>query len=194
MQPSEAIKQRIFGRIYEDGVLWAAGRIRSGETEWFNDIPPTAPEPTLYYVRYALTERGTEAPILPSSLLDDWGNEITKLKLYKFLRDEGDLYPRSEVFGFDLEGRERQNFVRELELFEKYPCYVYTDVNQPIESGQRINTVAVITDTVTEIGPIKPPKTVPQPLRRSRVEWYGVPSTEAEILQNSSFFNRKQPN
>ena len=188
MQPVEAIKQRIFGRLFEDGVLWAAGRMKGGEPEWFTEVPDGAPEPTLYYVRYALTVRGSEKPILPVSLLDDWGNELGKLKLYKWLRDEGDLYPRSEVFGFDLTGRETQTFVRELELLDSYPCYVYTAPDQPIESGQRINTVVIVSDLVAETSPIKPPKTVPQPLRRARVEWRGVPLTQSQTLQNTLFF------
>lgn len=190
MQPAEAIKQRIFGRYFEDGVFWAVGRLKKGEPEWFTERPTDAPEPTLYHVRYALTLRGSEQPILPVSMLDDWGNEINKLKLYQWLRDEGDLYPRSEVFGFDLTGKETQNFVREIELNDKYPMYIFTDVDQPIEDAQRINTVVIITDAVADRAAIKPPKTVPQPLRRARVEWYGVSPEAAASLQQSVFFKR----
>ena len=63
-------------------------------------------------LRYALVRQGTEEHILPAFLLDDWGAEIKGLALYRWIEEQGDYFPRAELFGFDAGGGETQVFLR----------------------------------------------------------------------------------
>jgi hypothetical protein len=49
------------------------------------------------YLAYALITQGPENRILPSFVLDDWGNEIRDLQLYEWIRANALQYPRAEV-------------------------------------------------------------------------------------------------
>ncbi|MGH2538744.1 MAG: hypothetical protein ACRDHL_15250, partial [Candidatus Promineifilaceae bacterium] len=64
--------------------------------------------------------------ILPELVLDDWGREIKGLALYAWLREQGQRFPRAEVFGFDSQGDALQCFVREIDLTAGLPLYAHT--------------------------------------------------------------------
>ena len=71
---------------------------------------------TVIYLRYAVILRGTEEEFFPTSLLDDWGNEVKGLGIYSWIRDYGERFPRAELFGVNNAGMPDQCFVRELEI------------------------------------------------------------------------------
>ncbi|HSH04259.1 MAG TPA: hypothetical protein VLL52_17245, partial [Anaerolineae bacterium] len=73
--------------------------------------------PHTFYLRYALVIMGPETPIFPESLLDDWGTEITGLKLYRWFHEFAPRFPRAEVFGLGPLGRPTQHFLREFEHY-----------------------------------------------------------------------------
>ncbi|MCA9982085.1 MAG: hypothetical protein KDD89_14675, partial [Anaerolineales bacterium] len=85
--------QKTHGRVHElaNGFLWLELLPPPAETE---------AEPEAVFLRYALTEMGTERPIFPAVVLDDWGRENKQLGLYHWIREEGDMFPRAEVFGY----------------------------------------------------------------------------------------------
>lgn len=171
-----AIRQKIFGQLFvskAQTVLWLFDEEVAGVD--------------MVYLRYGLTLRGTEKTIFPAFALDDWGNEYGRLPLYKWLRQEGDRFPRAEVFGFDDTGRETQHFLREIELHWSYPLFAYTTKNTPISDGTLIQTV-VITNESVEM-PVQLPKrpVQPTPLRNSRVQWWHASSDW--MSQSFSFAN-----
>lgn len=129
-------------------------------------------ETPLTYLRYALTVRGTETPFFPSVALDDWGNEIKKLALYTWLQQEGERFPRAEIFGVTLDGCPTQKFLRDLELFYKYPCYAYPSADTPIEKGILVEVIAVPIPTQNNPERIKCPPFITPPLNRARVQWW----------------------
>jgi hypothetical protein len=131
------------------------------------------------YLRYAVVVRGPEDHVLPAVLLDDWGKEISGLKIYGFLREQGDQFPRAEIFGFDLDGSETQLFVRSLELVSRLPCYAYTDVNAPLAEGVRLAAILLPdADTSVAVKIQKAGETgMKRPLRSAQVQWWRVPPT-----------------
>lgn len=130
------------------------------------------------YLRYALTIRGSETPVFPAFLLDDWGNEIKKLDLYTWLRENGEYYPRAEVFGLDEHGAQTQHFTRELELYFRYPCYLYTAADAPVSAGVRLAAVLLADETSGAPQPARPPADLPPPLRRAILQWWRLPAAQ----------------
>jgi len=134
------------------------------------------------YLRYALTLMGTERPFFPSFILDDWGQEIKKLKMYKWLHIEGDRFPRAEIFGYvynvQNEWEKTQYFARDLELSARYPVYAYEDKAQDLAEGVILSAIISTHDDQSEwaSGQARPFKT---PLGRSRVRWWQMPLHEA---------------
>ncbi len=170
-----SIRQKIFGKLLldqGDPALWLAEEGASHAA--------LVAEPL--YLRYAVTIRGPESLVFPALVLDDYGNEIRKLKLYAWVRKEGDYHPRSDLFGFDLAGNETQNFVRELEIYFKYPLFVYASLEAPLQAGVRVSKVLLLNDSVGEREKGFRPKTVKTPLRHAAVEWWQLPLNELSGL------------
>lgn len=156
------IKEAVHGELvpFEDGL---ALRLDSHD------------EAKTVYLAYALITQGPELRILPSMLLDDWGTEIGELRLYQWIEENGLRFPRAEVFGKDPSGSSVQYFVRDLELFGKYPVYAFPDENTPAGSGVELDAVLVVSGSISVVEPVEPPDGVSAPLRRAKVQWWAVP-------------------
>lgn len=124
------------------------------------------------YLRFALPLQGLEHPIFPALLLDDWGKEIGGLALYHWLNEYGSQFPRAELFGFELTGRDTQHFLRDFELYFNYPCYLYANRHAPVPAGTPLTTI-LLPDPQHKGQPIaaKAPAGTPLPLRRAAVQW-----------------------
>ncbi|MCO5186317.1 MAG: hypothetical protein M9928_02700 [Anaerolineae bacterium] len=166
------IQQELTGKLFDDGdraALWIAMEEDGISAENY-PVPPVA-----LYVRYALVLFGSDAPFFPAFLLDDWGNEIRGRKLYTWVRREGYLYPRAELFGFDHHGRETQRFVREIEINERYYCYVYSEKQAETSAGCLVHDIVIADKTAAAAELIKTPDYVTVPLRSARVHWHRLP-------------------
>ena len=127
------------------------------------------------YVRYGLVILGTERVIFPALALDDWGHEHKTLELYRWIFEEGQRFPRAEVFGYTANGRETQIFLRDLEIFMKYPCYAYESRKTPVAEGQRVDAILIPVGTGAE--PTAVMQAAPEivwPLRHAAVKWERV--------------------
>lgn len=142
------------------------------------EINPQEETADSLYLRYALIIMGIENPVLPAFVLDDWGNEIKSLALYKWIREFGDQFPRAELFGFEMDGQETQHFLRELELYATWPCYLYTTPSLPLYKGTLIDAVLLPQAKLLRPQRIKRPSSekISQPLRSARVSWWQVPA------------------
>ncbi len=137
--------------------------------------PETETEP-LVYLRYALVTRGPEEHIFPAFLLDDWGKEIRGLKLYRWIREYGERFPRGEIFGYEQDGSETQCFLRGLELYARLPCYAYLDGAQPVETGVLLSDILLPQADVSTPRLIKRPADLKRPLAAARVKWWAAPT------------------
>ena len=93
------------------------------------------------YLRYALVVRGPENPIFPAFVMDDWGQERNTLDIYEWIAKEGQRFPRSDVFGLEMDGSETQYFLRALETFYKFPVFVYPQPELPVPAGMALSRV-----------------------------------------------------
>lgn len=162
------IKQSVPGTLLVDGEKTALimGNAESGAT---------------VYLAYALISQGPGHQILPTSLLDDWGNEIGRLDLYKWIHENGPRFPRAEVFGYSPSGEREQYFLRDLELFAKYPVYAFGGDDQPANSGILLRAVLIPDVTTVEPQWIDPPEDLTPPLREARVSWWRVGPEQADL-------------
>ncbi|HSM55966.1 MAG TPA: hypothetical protein VK879_07415 [Candidatus Sulfomarinibacteraceae bacterium] len=138
--------------------------------------PEERPAHNLVYVRYALVVRGSERHVFPGLVLDDWGRERKTLSLYRWLFEEGQRFPRAELFGWHATtGEQTQIFLRDLEIFFKYPCYAFTATESPVQDGERLHAV-FIPDASHEGVPQQSeiPSGIPWPLRHASVLWQKV--------------------
>lgn len=159
MQP---LSQQIHGILYR----------REDTTALF--LVETAPP---LFLRFAFVVQGTEKLIFPALLLDDWGREQNTLSLYQWVYEEGQRFPRAELFGFSLAGRETQIFLRDLEIFFKYPCYTYPGRKTPMSAGMRLDLIFIpATETVVKPAPAEIPAEVSWPLRHAAVTWQAATS------------------
>lgn len=126
-------------------------------------LAPTAdtPNTTPLFLRYALTEMGTEKPVWPAFVLDDWGNERTGLEMYRWIRTEGERFPRAEYFGYDYQWNEIQGFLRALELHVCYPTRIYPNANTPLADGYSLRHILLSHETA--VTPQKLSQLPPQP-------------------------------
>ena len=167
-----AIKQHVHGTLLVEGGNCAL---------LLEDAEPTSEAANSLYLRFALVTLGAERPILPASILDDWGGEIRGLELYEWLREFGDQFPRAELFGFDLKGRETQFFLRELELVGRLLCYAYPAQNAPLIDGAPVGTILIPDPSVSDPRRIKRPPKIRRPLRSAKVTWWLVNPSRAVL-------------
>jgi hypothetical protein len=132
------------------------------------------------FLRYALVDQATSRHLLPEVLLDDWGSEIRGLAIYAWIEKNGLYFPRAEVFGFDLKGREKQFFIRELDLMARYPCYAYAQPDSPLPAGVLVEAMLIMDEGSGQPQRIKRPAGIERPLTNSAVAWWLVPLSDAE--------------
>ncbi len=106
--------------------------------------------------------------------MDDWGREIRRLELYRWVAANGNEFPRAEIFGYEIDGRETQVFLRALELYARYLCYVYPDKDSPIPSGRRVHHGLIPDPTASEPVKSSPPDDLEFPLNRAKLSWWRV--------------------
>lgn len=124
------------------------------------------------WIGYAMVELGTDALLFPEVVVDDWGTEITKSKMFRWIREFGMQFPRSEVFGFTPEGKQSQWFVRELEHAVRFPCFVYPEKESAVSEGIQLRSVIVLDESVEGIEKSKRPKELKRPIPNAGVRWW----------------------
>lgn len=154
------------------------------------DSQPQAETADSLYLLFAFVTREREERVLPALILDDWGAEIKSLNLYEWVNEFGDQFPRAELFGFDLGGRERQYFLRELELYARLPCYAYPRRHTPLSEGLLVEAILLPDEEAATPRQTKRPIQVKRPLRSARVSWWQVPPAittfDFSLLDSSS--------
>lgn len=146
-----------------------------------HQLKPPKESDNLVYLRYAMVTRGPGDHIFPALVLDDWGRERRSLSLYQWIRENGDRFPRAEIFGFERDGRETQAFLRGMEIYARYPCYAYEEPDIPVQEGHLLYAIFLPDDQADAPQKIKPPKDLDLPLRAARVTWWRVPRGLADI-------------
>ena len=166
--------QRVAGELLEQ-------KSRSGLI--LHDLKPNKESANLITLRYAFVTRGPGGGdhIFPSFVLDDWGREIRSLKLYRWVHENGEQFPRGEIFGFEQDGRETQCFLRELEIYARLPCYAYRAQEQAVTEGHLLAAVLLPDSAAAEPQQIARPPDLRWPLRAARVTWWRIPANGAEI-------------
>lgn len=135
-----------------------------------------------YALRLGFILRGTEEVIVPESLLDDWGHELTIPALYDWVRENGLHFPRAEIFGFDLNGRPGQCFVREVDLMAGYACYAFDSADAPLLLGMRLNAILIPKADSDRPRRLLAPVGISAPLSMAAVEWWSVDPAAVEQL------------
>ena len=164
----KAARQRIQGKLLQENGRFAL---------LLTNPKPDQDADDLLYVGYALVTLGREDPIFPSFVLDDWGNEIRGVKLFEWIRENGNEFPRAEIFGFEKDGSETQVFARALELYVALPCTVYDSRTAPVTEGHLLKVILLPDASVTAPQRIERPSSdmLERPLRSARVQWWLVP-------------------
>ena len=163
-----AARQRTQGKLLEENGRFAL---------LLTNPKPDRGADDLHYLGFALVTLGREDYIFPSFVLDDWGNEIRGVKLFRWIRENGNEFPRAEIFGYEKDGSETQLFARALELYVTLPCYVYDSRTAPVTEGSLLNAILLPDDVVTAPTRVKRPSSdvMKRPLRSARVQWWLVP-------------------
>lgn len=163
-----AARQRIQGKLLQENGRFAL---------LLTNPKPDRDADDLHYLGFALVTLGREEHIFPSFLLDDWGNEIKGVKLFRWIRENGNEFPRAEIFGYEKDGSETQVFARALELYVTLPCYVYNSRTALVTEGSLLSAILLPDASVTEAQRIKRPSSdaMKRPLRSARVQWWQVP-------------------
>lgn len=133
------------------------------------------------YLAFALVTQGPEHQILPSVLLDDWGNKVGSLGLYAWIRENGLRFPRAEVFGESPVGAPVQYFLRDLEPFARYPVYAFSQSDAPAAAGVLVRDVLVPDAATAAPGPGEPPEEIASPLRDGQLRWWRVNPRQAGL-------------
>ncbi len=174
---AKAVAQRVSGKL-----LWEHEAKQNGRNALLLTNPkPERNAPDLLFLRFAFVIMGTEAPLFPSFLIDDWGGEVRGTAVYRWVKENGNQFPRAEIFGFDKQGNETQRFVRELELYAKLPCTVSPTRETSLAEGTPVHAILLPDETVTEPVKIKRPSQLKRPLIAARVTWWQVPPTLASF-------------
>lgn len=145
---------------------------------WLHEQSPGKEAANLLFLRFAFILRGVETHVFPSFLLDDWGSEVRSLKLYQWVREFGEQFPRAEVFGMTLGGVETQFFLRDIEMYAKFPCYAYEDRQTSVFEGAQLDAILLPNEGVTKPQKIKRPSGIKRPLRSANVQWWQIPTTD----------------
>lgn len=160
------IKEAIKGSVIVNGDQ-AAIRLTSPESE------------DVIYLAYALVTQGPEYQILPSVLVDDWGNEIDGMRLYDWVKENGLHFPRAEVFGVTPNGAKAQYFLRDLELFTKFPVYAFAGADADDSSGIAVQAILVPDASVATHEVCDPLNEISPMLARGQLAWWRVnPQTD----------------
>jgi hypothetical protein len=137
---------------------------------------PEGDDPDRRSLLFALLTRGPGDHIFPAFLLDDWGNEVRGLKLYDWIDESGERFPRAEVFGFDRDGSETQVFLRHLELYARLPCYTLEHAGAPVEEAVLLEAILLPDAEAQTAHRIEQPADLTRPLSAARVSWWRVPA------------------
>jgi hypothetical protein len=113
--------------------------------------------------------------ILPELILDDWGKEISTLRLYEWVKENGLHFPRAEIFGFDPIGNPQQYFLRELDLMSRYACFAFRERGSGPDTGLLIEAVLILNDNVFEPRKMEIPSEIGVPLRNIEASWWQIP-------------------
>jgi hypothetical protein len=165
------IRQKILGRleVLEEqgtGVIW-----------WPADAKPENHvrfEPAIF-LSFAFVILGLEEHVLPSLVLDDWGNEIKSLELYRWIREFGERFPRAELFGYGLDGEQRQHFLRDLELQAPFPCYAFATEDSPLAEALAVTDLLMTDPAESLLQQVDAPDEAEYPLCSAAVRWWSVP-------------------
>jgi hypothetical protein len=160
------IKQRVGGEVLAQGDAYALV---------LRTLQPDAEDSDLVYLRFPFLTRGPGDVIFPAMVVDDWGREMRSLGLYKWVRENGDRFPRSEIFGYEADGRETQVFLREMELLARLPCYAYAAPESAVTQGHLISAVLIEEPGTETAARIKRPPDLSLPLSAARVSWWHIP-------------------
>jgi hypothetical protein len=139
-------------------------------------------------LRYALVELSTGALFFPELLLYDWGHEIITLDLYRLIKENGPHFTRAEVFGFDLEGSDRQYFLRELDLLSRYPCYGYVNVDAHLSEGIEVNDFVIAVNESIQVQRFPDSGEIIWPMSNAAVRWWQVDSKDSGAFAKSLSF------
>lgn len=184
---AKAVAKRVSGRL-----IWENEAKQNGRTALLLSNPkPDRDAPDLLYLRFAFVLMGTEAPLFPSFLIDDWGGEVRGTAVYQWVKENGSQFPRAEIFGFDEQGNEIQRFVRELELYAKLRCFAYTTREASLAEGVPIQAILLPDEAVAAPEKIQRPSQLKRPLHAAQVSWWQVPPTLTAF--NFGLLNQKQP-
>jgi hypothetical protein len=153
-----------------------------------------SPHGSRHTLRLGYVLRGTEEAILPETLLDDWGHEISGLDLYKWVWENALHFPRAELFGVDLAGRLRQCFIRDLDLSARYPCYVFADPSKAaLAAGIQLTEILVPSAHVGLLRQERAPETISFPLSVAEVGWWLV-NEVAALRPDYDFYEALEEN
>ena len=169
---------RIFGKIFEEKVDGKLTRtVRLDQILPSRDAALPADSDRLW-LRFGFVFRGTEKPMLPSFVIDDRGNENHRLRLMEWVYEKGDLYPRGEIFGYEVKGAgnwvETQIFVREIELQLRYFTWVVDDLKAP-PAGLTVHRFGLADPTAEKAERIARPEDWLLPLKRSQATCWRLP-------------------
>lgn len=165
----QVITEAIQGELINENDV-AAVRLSSAEDEG-----------SQVYLTYALVILGSEEPVIPCAVLDDWGKELNGVGAYDWMWENGNHFPRAEIFAVGLDGEERQHFLREFELYARYPAYALTSRTSPIVEAVKVVAMLKPDPTVATPYRIRRPQDLAGPLARARVTWWRVPPGQAEL-------------
>ena len=141
-----------------------------------------------HYFAFGLSPKGIDEDFYPESLLDDWGHEITGLNLFTWIQKNGSDFPRAELFGFSGNGNSRQYFLRELELWSKYPCLVSSNPIKKPTDGKKLDIVVLLDDKCKSTRQIESIPNIDFPFNKANVSWWETAGTIApELLKTIAF-------
>jgi hypothetical protein len=139
-------------------------------------------------LRYALVELSSGSLFFPELLLDDWGHEISTLELYRWIRENGPLFPRAELFGYDFEGNDRQYFLREIDQLSRYPCYGYATLGAPLREGLKVSSFVIAVDEPIQVQRVSDSGEITWPMSNAAVRWWQVDLTNSVAFAKSLLF------
>ena len=167
---AKAVGQQVCGKLFQEK---PGGNGRSALL--LTNLKPEMESEQSLTLRLAFVVMGTDAPLFPSLLVDDWGGEVRGTSIYNWVRENGNQFPRAEIFGFDRQGNSVQFFVRELELYARLLCFAYPNAQTPLAEGKLVHAVLLPDGSATEVEKIKRPSEIKRPLAAARVTWWQAP-------------------